>query len=314
MTAMNPAYIEISVVMPAFRCRECIPELHRRLGAALSKLTSSYELIFVDDASPTGDWEVIAELARTDPHVKGVKFSRNFGQHFALSAGLDHTRGDWVVIMDCDLQDQPEEIDKLYRKAKEGYDIVLALRQNRQDNALKRWLSHWFYRVLERLTDVKWDSRVGTFRIMSRTVVENFRSMREHLRFFGGMIQWLGFRTATEEVAHAPRFAGRSSYTLRSMLLLAVRAILSFSQKPLYVAVFLGLAIAAASFVAGTYLMARKIFFGIPVLGWASMMVSFYFMSGLILMNLGVIGFYVGGIFIETKGRPLYVVEKKVGL
>jgi dolichol-phosphate mannosyltransferase len=310
---MTPAHVEISVVTPAFRCRDCIPELHRRLGAALSKMTSSYEVIFVDDDSPSGDWEVIAELARTDPHVRGLKFSRNFGQHFAISAGLDQTRGDWVVIMDCDLQDQPEEIDTLYRKAKEGYDVVLALRHTRQDNMLKRWFSRGFYRVLERLTDVKWDSRVGTFRIMSRTVVENFRTMREHLRFFGGMIQWLGFRTATVEVAHAPRFAGRSSYTLRSMLLLATRAILSFSQKPLYVAVFLGLVIAAVSFVAGTYLVVQKIFFGIPVLGWASLMVSFFFMSGLILMNLGIIGFYVGGIFIETKGRPLYVVEKTVG-
>lgn len=310
---MEPNTVEISVVVPSYRCRECLPELHRRLSEALPRLTPGYEIIFVDDASPTGDWQVIAELAARDPHVRGIRFPRNFGQHFAISAGLDRTRGDWVVIMDGDLQDQPEEIGRLYRKAKAGFDVVLALRSVRQDHLLKRWIGRGFYRALEILTDVKWDSRVGTFRIMSRAVVENFRTMREQTRFFGGMIQWLGFRTTGEEVAHAARFAGESSYNLRSMVALAIRAVLSFSEKPLYLAVYLGLGIAVVSFLGGAWLMARKIFFGIPVLGWASVIVSLYFLSGLILVTLGVIGFYIGGIFIETKRRPLYVVEKTVG-
>jgi glycosyltransferase involved in cell wall biosynthesis len=302
------------VVTPAFRCRACIKELHDRLTKILGSITEDYEIVFVDDASPEGDWEVIQAVAAADSRVKGIKLSRNFGQHYAITAGLDFASGEWVVVMDCDLQDQPDEIVRLYQKALEGYDMVLGIRQSRKDSTIKVLASRAFYRALEYLTDTPWDSRVGTFRILSRKVVENFRNMREQLRFFGGMIQWLGFKTARIDVNHGPRFAGESSYNLKSMLRLAVSATLSFSGKPLYLSVFIGLGISAGAFLWGLQLLIRKLFFGIPVAGWATLAVSLFFLSGLILFNLGVMGLYVGRIFIETKQRPLYVVDRTIGL
>ena len=304
----------LSVISPVYNSEGCLAELYRRLVPSLEKITSDFEIILVEDCGHDGSWQIIEELARRDGRVKGIKLSRNFGQHYAITAGLDHTVGDWVVVMDCDLQDQPEEIEKMYRKIQEGYDVVLAIRHERQDGAFNVWAGRLFYGVLEYLTGASWDSRIGAFRIMSRRVVENFRKMREQERYFGGMVQWLGFRTALQEVVHAPRYAGRSSYSFRKSLKLAMSAVLSFSERPLYFSVSLGLIMSASSLGCGMYLVLRKFLRGIPVEGWTSLIVSIYFLAGLILMNLGIMGLYIGRIFLQTKNRPLYVIEEKVGL
>jgi dolichol-phosphate mannosyltransferase len=304
----------LSIVIPVYRAEDCMGELYRRLTGALEKITADFEVVFVEDAGADHSWERITALCEKDRRVKGIKFSRNFGQHHAITAGLDNADGDWVVVMDCDLQDQPEEISKLYRKALEGYDIVLAVRSERQDSKLKIWFGQRFYRILSYLTDAEWDNRIGSFRIMSRKVVHSLRQMREQLRFLAGMVQWLGFRTARQEVEHAGRLAGKSSYNFRRLVKLAVGCMVASSEKPLKFSVMLGLGISVGAFCYGTWTAYRKLVHGIPVEGWTSLMVSLYFLSGLILLNLGIVGLYVGRIFIETKGRPLYVIEERVGL
>jgi dolichol-phosphate mannosyltransferase len=304
----------LSVVIPVYGAEGCMAELFRRLTETLGQITADFEIVFVEDAGADRSWEQIAAFCQADRRVKGIKFSRNFGQHHAITAGLDHADGDWVVVMDCDLQDQPEEIPKLYRKATEGYDIVLAVRSGRQDGRLKIWLGRRFYRVLSYLTDAEWDNRIGSFRIMSRKVVLNLRQMREQLRFLAGMVHWLGFRTAKQEVQHAGRLVGKSSYGFRRLLKLAAGCMVASSEKPLKLSVVLGLGISVGAFAYGAWIIYRKTVHGIPVEGWTSLMVSLYFLSGLILLNLGIVGLYVGRVFIETKGRPLYVIEERVGL
>lgn len=311
---MTSERVHLSIVTPAYKCRACIGEMHARLTEVLTALTPSYEIIFVDDASPEKDWQVISEICAKDPRVKGLKLSRNFGQHYAITAGLDVADGDWVVVMDCDLQDPPEEIGRLYAKAQEGNEMVLALRTVRKDSWWKVTVSRCFYGMLEYLSESRIDSRVGSFRILSRRVVLSFRQMREQLRFVGVMIQWMGFKTAHVEVAHAARFAGRSSYNWKSMFRLATSGILSFSNKPLYLSIYGGVTISVGALGYGLVIIFKKLVWDIPIEGWTTLIVSLYFLAGLILFNIGVMGMYVAHIFTETKRRPLYIVEDAVGL
>ena len=300
----------LSVVIPVFLAEDCLDELYRRLKSALESITADFEIVLVEDCGGDRSWEVIQRLARDDSRVRGIQFSRNFGQHYGITAGLDHCRGDWVVVMDCDLQDRPEEIPRLYAKAQEGFDMVLALRGARQDPFLKRTTSKWFYRIFSYLADIEYDGESGNFRIMSRTVVVNFQQMREQLRFFGGLVQWMGFPTAAIEVEHAERFAGDSTYTFAKLYRLATETIVAYSDKPLRVAVRLGLLMAALSFLSGLVYAARVVIYGSPVTGWPSLIVSLYFIGGIIISILGIIGIYLGKTFDETKKRPLYIIRE----
>jgi dolichol-phosphate mannosyltransferase len=239
-----------------------------------------------------------------------MQLSRNFGQHYAITAGLDYSKGEWIVVMDCDLQDAPEEIPRLYTKALEGYDVVVARRQERTDSALKLLTSSLFYSCFRYLSDIQYDGRVGNFRIISRRVADAFGQMRERLRLFNGMIDWMGFPAAAVDVAHGKRFVGKSTYSYRKLFRLATDAIIAYSNKPLRLAVGLGMTISAASFAFGSYIIFRKITHGIPVAGWPSLIVSIYFMGGLTLTLLGVIGLYLGEAFDEMKRRPLYIVRR----
>src|SRR5471032_2934451 len=184
---------EISVVIPVYKGEDCLEELYRRLSLELATISEDFEIVLVEDCGGDGSWPMIVAMSKRDPRVRGIQFSRNFGQHYGITAGLDHCDGKWVVVMDCDLQDRPEEIPRLYAKAQEGYDIVLARRGPRSDPLLKRIISWLFYRVFSYLADMEYDGRVGNFRIMSRKVVGSFRGMRERLRFFGGLVSWTGF-------------------------------------------------------------------------------------------------------------------------
>jgi dolichol-phosphate mannosyltransferase len=205
--------IHISVVSPVYGCCTSLLELHRRLKITLESITNDFEIILVNDASPDNAWNAICEICKCDDRVLGINLSRNFGQHHAITAGLDHAHGEWIVVMDCDLQDQPEEIIKLYAKALNGYDIVLARRFLRQDNFMKRIFSKLFYRTLYYLTGSNQDETVANFGIYSRKVIDEIKKLRESIRYFPTMINWIGFRTAHVDVRHSARFAGKTGYS-----------------------------------------------------------------------------------------------------
>jgi polyisoprenyl-phosphate glycosyltransferase len=301
----------LSVVVPVYKAENSLHELHRRLRESLGSITPDFEIVLVEDCGGDRSWDIIRDLAAKDPRVVGIKFSRNFGQHYGITAGLDHCDGDWVVVMDCDLQDRPEEIPRLYEKAREGFDVVLARRGKRKDSPLKRLTSWGYYKVFNYLADTDYDSEVGNFRIVSRKVVDNFRAMRENLRFFGGMVDWMGFPTANIEVRHSERFDGKSTYTLRKLLRLATEIIIAYSDKPLRLSIKIGFAMSALAFLYGGYIMVRALLYGSPVMGWSSLIVSLFFIGGIIIANLGIIGIYLGKTFDETKKRPLYIVKER---
>ncbi len=301
----------ISVVIPVYKAEACLHELYRRLRDSLETITPDFEIILVEDCGGDRSWEIICELSAVDSRVKGLQFSRNFGQHYGITAGLDYCRGEWVVVMDCDLQDRPEEIPRLYAKAQEGYDVVLADRGVRQDPLLKRLLSWAFYRIFSWLADIDYDGRAGNFRIISRKVVDGFCQIREQLRFFGGLIHWMGFKTTSLPVSHEASQTGRSTYTLRKLLKLSTETIIAYSDKPLRLSIRFGLFMSFISFCYGLWIIYRAMFFGVPVTGWSSLIVSLYFIGGIIMGVLGVLGLYLGKCFDEAKGRPLYFVSQK---
>jgi dolichol-phosphate mannosyltransferase len=299
----------ISVVIPVYRAESCLEELYRRLKAALEPLTADFEIMLVEDCGGDRSWPLIVELAQRDPRVKGIQFSRNFGQHYGITAGLDRCNGDWVVVMDCDLQDRPEEIPRLYAKAQEGHEIVVARRGKRSDPLLKRFSSWLYYSVFSWLADMDYDPQAGNFRILSRKVINNYRNMRERSRFFGSLINWMGFPFTSIDVQHDERFAGDSSYTFGKLWRLGAETIIAYSDKPLRIAVRLGFFIATCAFLYGIYILFRALFHGSPVTGWSSLIVSIYFMGGVIVAILGILGIYLGKTYDETKCRPLYVIN-----
>jgi dolichol-phosphate mannosyltransferase len=306
---MNKNKIDISVVIPVYKNEDFIDELVLRLKTVLTGLGGDFEIIFVSDASPDNSWDRIKKNGEADSRVTGIRFSRNFGQHIAITAGLDYCSGHWTVVMDGDLQDQPEEIVKLYKKAREGHDVVFARRRQRKDGISRKLASKLFYKFFQWFTDRRIDSTTANFGIYSRKVVDNFKKMREHHRLFPLFVHWLGFKTAYVDVEHSKRASGKSAYTLSKKINLAVDTIISMSNKPLKLSIKLGFIISLISFLYGLILVIRYLVWGIPVLGWTSMMVSIYFLGGLLLSMAGILGLYIGKIFDEVKNRPLYVVD-----
>lgn len=278
------------------------------MAAALSPISPDYEIIMVNDASPDGAWAVIRQLAERDQRVKGIDLSRNFGQHYAITAGIDFARGDWVVVMDCDLQDVPEEIPSLYHTAQAGYDIVVGRRANRRDGLMKKASSKLFYHVFAYFSGSKVDNRIGNFGIYGRKVILNMRRLKEQNRSFGLFALWVGFRRIEVDVNHAARVQGRSSYTFRKMARLAFDSIVAHSNKLLYVTVQLGLALSALSLVYAGWIVLSYFLWSTPIIGWTSLIVSIYFTAGLIIGTIGIVGLYVGKIFDEVKHRPLYII------
>jgi len=300
----------LSVVIPVYKAEDCLDELYLRLKAVLESISPDFEIVLVEDCGGDNSWGVIERLAAADSRVRGIQFSRNFGQHYGITAGLDYCCGDWVVVMDCDLQDRPEEIPRLYAKAQEGYDVVLARRGARQDTLLKRITSRLFYKIFSYLADIEYDGDSGNFRIMSRRVVANFRRMREQLRFFGGLVLWMGFPTSSIEVEHAERFEGKSTYTFAKLWRLAAETIIAYSDKPLRLAVRFGFLMAFFSFCYGIYILGHALFYGSSIPGWNSLIVSLYLIGGIIIAILGIIGIYLGKTFDESKKRPLYIIRR----
>ena len=299
----------ISIVIPVYGCGDCLSELCSRLSSTLSSISHDYEIFLVNDASPDGAWELINQLSKEDERIKGINLSRNFGQHIAITAGLDLARGDWVVVMDCDLQHRPEEISRLYEKVMEGYDMAVGMRTLRNDSALKKLGSRVFYRVLAYLTDTKIDDRLTNFGIYSQKTVRAITALREQNRAFGLLALWVGFRRAEIGIEHASRPYGTSAYTLRRMMSLALDSILSHSDRPLRLTVKFGLFLSFFSFLYAIWILMRYFFWETPVAGWSSIIVSIYFTAGLLMGSVGVVGLYVGKIFSEVKGRPLYLID-----
>jgi len=300
----------ISIVSPVYKGAEMVAELVARVSEACQSLTEDFEIILVDDASPDHAWEEIAKACAADQRVKGIQLSRNFGQHYAITAGLDYSRGEWVVVMDCDLQDQPEEIPNLYIKAQEGYEVVLASRAARQDSFFKRFFSWLFYAVLSYLTGVKYDSTIANFGIYHRKVIDSVTSMRESIRVFPIMVRWVGFRQVAIPVKHSQRKQGQSSYTLKRLVNLAFDITLSNSDKPLQITVQLGFIIASLTFCAGLINLYLYFKGQILVPGYASLILSIWFLSGVIIATLGLLGLYIGKIFQGVKERPIYLISK----
>lgn len=302
--------IHISIVIPIYGCTSMLNQLYQRLSTTLSTITKNFEIIMVNDSSPDNAWESIKLLAKEDKRVKGINFSRNFGQHKAITAGLDYAKGDWVVVMDCDLQDQPEEISKLYNKAQEGYDVVFGKRVQRQDKFLKKNLSKVFYKIYDYLTGYDTDHSIANFSIIASKVVKNFRTMGEQHKPYGYFVNWLGFKRVNIEIEHAERAEGESSYSFKKLIDLAINNIISQSNKPLKMSIKFGFTMSFFSASYALYLVSRYLLSDITVAGWTSVMVSIYFLAGLLLVNLGFVGLYIGKIFDETKARPLYVIDE----
>lgn len=301
----------LSIVSPVYKAERIVDELIRRIQESVSTITSNYEIILVEDGSEDGSWQKIEALSKTDKHIKGIKLSRNFGQHNAITAGLDHCKGDWIVVMDCDLQDQPEEIPKLYNEALKGFDIVYAKRKQRHDSYFKKVTSIIFYKLFEWLSGVPQDGTIANFGIYSSKAIAAVNDLREPLRSFATMIKWVGFKSTGIYVEHANRFEGKSTYDFKKLLHLALDISLSFSDKPLRMTVKLGAIISGSAFLFGIYSLYKYFTGQITEPGFTSLIVSLWFLSGLIIFILGVIGLYLGKVFEGIKDRPLYIIEKK---
>lgn len=305
--------VELSVVVPVFNEEENLPELYRRLTAVLGTAASSWEILFVDDGSRDRSWEIIRGLAENDPRVRGLRFSRNFGHQMAFAAGLDHARGQAVVIMDADLQDPPELIPQLLAKHREGFEVVYAVRTARHgETFFKRLTAKLFYRLLARITSVHIPLDTGDFRLMGRRAVEAFRRLPERHRFTRGLVAWLGFPQTGVPYERAPRHAGTTKYPLRKMLRLALDAITSFSHVPLQLATWLGFIVSGFAFFYILVVIALK-FAGISWPGYTSIMAAILFLGGVQLVMVGLLGEYVGRIYDEVKHRPLYLVAEEAG-
>ena len=306
--------VQISVVTPVYRASDCLDELYRRLVVSLERIGEPFEIIMVDDASPDDCWDKIVALAQRDQRVKGIKLSRNFGQHYAITAGLDTAHGTWVVVMDCDLQDQPEEIAKLYYKAREGYDIVFARRHERKDGFMKKLNSKLFGMLYSYLGDINVDNSVANFSISSKQAIHYVRQFRERNRSFPSFLRGVGFRQAYVDVEHAARFAGTTSYSFSKLLDFAIQCIVSQSNKPLRLSIRFGFLLSMTSLLYGCWLIVRYFTYGVGVEGWTSIMALITFLFGLLFANMGILGLYLGKVFDEVKGRPLYMVEQRLNL
>jgi len=304
--------IELSVVSPVYGCSGCLESLVERITSALAGSVSSFEIVLVDDASPDGSWSRITEICETHPQVRALRLARNFGQHAAISAGLENCRGARVVVMDCDLQDMPEEIPRLISKANEGFDVVFARRVSRQDSWKKRLGSRAFFALLRYLTGVPQDHSTANFGVFSRKVIDTVNRMPEVERCFPLMVKWSGFRTATVDVRHSDRAEGNTSYNFGKLIRLALSIVLSYSDKPLRLVVKTGLWFSILAFLIVGLAVYRFLVGDIAVAGYTSIIASIWLVGGVVVSCIGVVGLYVGRLFNDTKGRPYYLVDQYV--
>jgi glycosyltransferase involved in cell wall biosynthesis len=302
---------DISVIAPIYNEIENLPELYRRIKESMESIDDSWELLLVDDGSVDGSTDTIRHLAKNDDRVKPVIFARNFGHQIAVTAGLDYSAGEAVVIMDADLQDPPEVIPLLVEKWKEGYEVVYAVRSEREgENFIKLFTASLFYRLIYRITDVKIPLDTGDFRLLDRKVVDVLNNMRERHRFLRGMSVWVGFKQTGVEYRRSARFAGETKFPFRKMFKFASDAITSFSYFPLQLATYLGFIIAGASILAIPVVIILRQSGLQAFLGQATTLIAVLFLGGVQLISLGILGEYIGRLYDEAKGRPLYIVRE----
>jgi dolichol-phosphate mannosyltransferase len=303
--------ITYSIIAPIFNEKDNLPELHRRVSEVMNSTGEPWELILVDDGSTDSSGALIHDLAQRDKNVRPVIFARNFGHQVAVTAGLDYSRGDAVVIIDADLQDPPELILEMAKKWKEGYEVVFAVRAEREGESwFKLWTASLFYRLIYRITDVKIPLDTGDFRLMDRKVVNVMNQMRERHRFLRGMSAWVGFKQIGVEYKRAARVAGETKYPFRKMLRLALNAVTGFSYFPLQVATFFGFAAAGIAILAIPVVVYLRASGSQAFFGQATTLIAVLFLGGVQLISLGILGEYIGRLYDEAKGRPLYIVRE----
>ncbi|MDL1910354.1 glycosyltransferase family 2 protein [Chloroflexi bacterium CFX6] len=303
--------ITYSIIAPIYNEKDNLPELHRRVKEVMTQTGAPWELILVDDGSTDGSTEIIRELAKKDKHVRPVIFARNFGHQIAITAGWDYARGDAVIVIDADLQDPPELILEMAKKWQEGYEVVYAVRAEREGESwFKLWTASLFYRIIYRITDVKIPLDTGDFRLMDRKVVDVLKSMRERHRFPRGMSAWVGFKQIGVEYKRAARVAGETKYPFRKMFRLALNAITGFSYFPLQVATFFGFFSAGIAILAIPVVIYLRASGSQAFFGQATTLIAVLFLGGVQLISLGILGEYIGRLYDEAKGRPLYIVRE----
>lgn len=300
----------LSIISPIYRAENIVEQLVFEIEKEISVLNIEYEIILVDDRSPDQSWKKMTELAQKNKRLKIIRLSRNFGQHPAILAGLNHAQGTWVVVMDCDLQDQPKEIIPLYKKALEGYEVVLARRLNREDHFLKKLSSKIFSKVYSFFTDTKYDNEIANFGIYHQKVIQSVLKISDYIKFFPLFVNFVGFNSTSIVVEHAPRISGKTTYSFSKLVSLAFNTIISFSNKPLKLFVKFGMMISFISFCVGSYYIYQALHNEIAVLGFTSIIVSIWFLSGIIITTIGVTGIYVGKIFDQSKNRPVYIIDE----
>ena len=302
----------ISIVSPVYRAEKILPILVSEINLVMERIGEDYEIILVDDRSPDNSWEVMKVLSNQNPKIKSIRLSRNFGQHSAIFAGLTKTKGDWVVVMDCDMQDQPKEIAKLYKKALEGYDIVLGQRENRKDKFLKKLSSKLFYKVFNYLSGGQFNNEIGNFGIYKKKVIDSILNINDYIKFFPLFINWVGFKSTSIPIEHSSREEGKSSYSISRLLKLAFNVIISFSDKPLRLFINFGLGISILSFILGIYYLYLAVTHRITQPGFSSLILSIWFLSGIIISCIGIVGVYLGKTFDQTKNRPTFIIDEEL--
>jgi polyisoprenyl-phosphate glycosyltransferase len=306
--------IKYSVVIPVLNEESIIQELVDRLVKVMNNLKGNFELVIVDDGSTDSTWFILQNICALNKNIKAISFSRNFGHHVAITAGLHESCGEWVIVMDGDLQDRPELIPKLVEEKEKGFDVVFVSRANRPISFVYKFFQKTFYFVLRILSGTKFDSTLANFSIISREVVEAFKKFPEKARFYASTVKWLGFASTNIKADHGERYGGKTSYTLRKRISLAVDIIISFSDRPLRISIFLGFGLSLTSIFIFIWILFTKFTWGYDVVGWTSLIASIFLIGGSILSILGILGVYIGRIFTEVKNRPLYIINRKINI
>lgn len=300
----------ISIVSPVYRAEKILPTLVSEIEKVMQVINQDYEIILVDDRSPDNSWKKMQELSKIHNRLRIFRLSRNFGQHPTIMAGLSKSKGDWVIVMDCDMQDQPKEILKLYNKALEGYDIVLAKREERKDTFLKKMSSKYFYKAFNYLAGIEINREVANFGIYNKKVITSVLEMQDTIKFFPLFVNWVGYKSTAIPIEHAKREEGKSSYSFTRLLSLAFDVIISFSDKPLKLFVSFGTIISLLSLFIGFYYLMQYFLGNITEPGYSSIILSIWFLSGVIISCIGIVGIYLGKTFNQTKNRPVFIIDE----
>lgn len=300
----------LSIVVPVYGCSDCLAELVARLKKAVSMYVNEIEIILVDDCGPGNSWQTIKELGKQHPEIKGIKLSRNFGQYPATHAGLEKSTGDWIVVMDCDLQDPPEEIPKLIEQVKSDYHVIRARRIGRQHAWYRKILSKAFYKFLKFLTDTEQDAGLTNFGLYSRKSIDALLSTGDYVRFFPTLISWVGFSSISVDTKHSESHDAKSSYSINELINLAINVAVSFSDKPLWLMVKYGMILCGLSLLTAFVILVQYFIGSFEIKGYTSLILSIWIFGSATIALLGLVGLYVGKAFEQVKKRPIYLIEE----